>query len=109
VPGIEGVQRVTTDEKGFRVIPPVDYAAKRGLRVFAIGGSTTEEIGLDDRATWTHLLQENLEERLGRDVEVINTGVAGIRARHHLATLREVLRYRPDLVPSRMWLELRVA
>lgn len=97
IPGIGGVQHVTTDAKGFRAVPPVDYARKRGVRIFAIGGSTTEQIYLDDEATWTHLLQRGLERTLGRPVEVISTGVAGLRAIHHLATLKEVLDYQPDM------------
>lgn len=98
LPGMpDGLRHVTTDERGFRVNPRIDYAKKRGLRIFAIGGSTTEDIVLDDRATWTHLLQEELSER-GRPAEVINTGVSGLRAEHHLATLKVVARLQPDLV-----------
>lgn len=98
IPGIVGIQHITSDEKGFRVTPRVDYAKKGGLRIFAIGGSTTADIYLDDRATWTHQLQEDLKEGLQRPVEVINTGVAGLRAEHHLATLKEISKYEPDIV-----------
>lgn len=92
-----GKRRITTDARGFRVTPPVDYGAKRGLRVFVIGGSTTEEILLDDEATWTHLLQERLV-RSSVPAEVINTGVSGLRAVNHLATLRVITRLEPDVV-----------
>ncbi len=98
IPGVVGVQRISTDAKGFRVIPPVDYEQKNGYRIFAIGGSTTEDIILDDAATWTHRLQEDLEEAMNSPVEVINTGVSGLRAIHHVATLRRILRYEPDMV-----------
>lgn len=68
-------------------------------RVVAIGASTTEQIHLDDKSTWTHLLQEQLESRLPSvNVEVINTGVSGLRAEHHLETLEQVLDFEPDLV-----------
>ena len=53
MPGIEGVQRITTDALGYRVNRPIDYERPAGLRVFAIGGSTTEDIHLDDHRTWT--------------------------------------------------------
>jgi lysophospholipase L1-like esterase len=92
-----GIRKITTDAKGFRVAPPVDYDKKRGTRIFAIGGSTTEDILLDDRATWTHVLQEGLRAA-GRDVEIINTGVSGLRARNHVATLKAIAEYEPDLV-----------
>jgi hypothetical protein len=98
IPGIHGLQHVTTDAKGFRVIPPIEYGSKRGLRIFAIGGSTTEQIYLDDRATWTYLLQEKLARALGRPIEVINTGVSGVRAVHHVSTLDHIVRYDPDVV-----------
>jgi lysophospholipase L1-like esterase len=101
MPGVSGVQEVTTDEKGFRTTRPVDYhnKSKDIFRIFTIGGSTTEQISLDDKRTWTHLLQERLSARDGfSTVEVINTGVSGTRAIHHLATLEHILDYEPDLV-----------
>src|SRR5262245_41109721 len=57
VPGTARRRRFTTDERGFRVNPRVDYEHKSGIRIFAIGGSTTEELPLDDEETWTHRLQ----------------------------------------------------
>jgi GDSL-like Lipase/Acylhydrolase family len=96
IPGIQGIQRITTDVMGFRVRPPVDYEHKRGFRIFAIGASTTEQIALDDRSTWTYLLQEKLAAETGRPVEVINTGLAGTRALHHVVMLRHILDYSPD-------------
>jgi len=97
IPGIEGIQHITTDELGFRVQPKINYAENIGPRIFAIGGSTTEEIYIDDEATWTHLLQTRLSTALGQPVQVINTGVSGLRAVHHLATLKMVHKYQPDL------------
>src|SRR5262245_48329641 len=59
-PGIQGLQTITTDQLGFRVTRSIDYTAKTHYRIFAIGGSTTADIYLDDHKTWTHLLQERL-------------------------------------------------
>jgi lysophospholipase L1-like esterase len=98
LPGVRpGVRHITTDERGFRVNPRVDYRAKGGLRIFAIGGSTTEDLPLDDQSTWSHLLQEGIAKQ-GKSVEAINTGVSGLRAANHLATLRVVARLEPDLI-----------
>jgi len=98
LPGMPpGLRHITTDERGFRVNPRVDYRAKRGLRIFSIGGSTTEEIISDDESTWSHLLQEGIAGR-GKSAEVINTGVSGIRAANHLVTLKVIARLEPDLV-----------
>jgi lysophospholipase L1-like esterase len=99
LPGIQGIQTITTDHKGFRTTKTIDYGHKpeTTYRIFAIGGSTTEQIYLDDRATWTHLLQESLDRSHDREIEVVNTGVSGLRAEHHLATLEHVLAYAPDM------------
>jgi lysophospholipase L1-like esterase len=98
LPGITGTQRVTFDERGFRVQPRVDYDRKTGVRIFAIGGSTTDEVFTDDESTWTHRLQVALATDLGKRVEVVNAGVGGLRARHHLAMLRHILPLQPDIV-----------
>ena len=98
LPGMPpGIRHVTTDEKGFRANPRVDYRAKHALRIYAIGGSTTEDILLDDESTWTHLVQENIVKQ-GKSAEIVNTGVSGLRAANHLATLKVVARLEPDLV-----------
>src|SRR5256885_589268 len=98
LPGMPpGLRHITTDEKGFRVSPRIDYRTKRGLRIYAIGGSTTEEILLDDESTWTHRLQDGIAKQ-GKPVETINTGVSGLRAANHLATLKVVAQLDPDLI-----------
>jgi lysophospholipase L1-like esterase len=98
LPGMPpGLRHVTTDEKGFRVNPRVDYGAKHALRIFAIGGSTTEDITLGDESTWTHRVQEGIAKQ-GKSVEIVNTGVSGLRAANHLATLKVVARLEPDLI-----------
>lgn len=98
LPGISGKQSVTTDSKGFRTTKNIQYDKGDTFRVFAVGGSTTEQIYLDDKKTWTHLLQQDLSDSLSSNVEVINTGVSGLRAEHHLATLKYISQYHPDLV-----------
>ena len=96
--GITGLQSVTSDGHGFRVQPPVDYNRADALRIFAIGGSTTECLSLDDLATWPHLLQDELQDRLHKPVQVINTGISGSRARYHLTTLHDILDLHPSAV-----------
>lgn len=97
--GIEGKHVMSTDEKGFRVTADFDYDNKAPdeYRIFAIGGSTTEQIYLDDRKTWTHYLQEALQEATGKQVVVINTGVAGLRMEHHYVLAEQLLAYEPDM------------
>lgn len=98
IPGYPpGKRRVTTDERGYRVSPPLDYKGHKGTRIFAIGGSTTADIPLDDQSTWTHRLQAQLLP-LEAELRVVNTGVAGLRAANHLATMRDVAELEPSLV-----------
>jgi lysophospholipase L1-like esterase len=97
MPGFTGVQHISTDALGFRTTKKIDYQNKGNTyRVFTIGGSTTEEIYTDDQKTWSALLEGQLTKTIGRDVEVINTGFAGLRAPHHYKTLEHILRYKPD-------------
>lgn len=99
IPGIQGVQVITTDWRGFRTTKNIDYGSRNGdgLRIFAIGASTTAQVRIDDLQTWTNLLQTSLERDSGKNVEVINTGVAGTRAAQHLATLRSIAPLHPDV------------
>ena len=95
----EGVtQNITTDEMGFRVYPRVDYNDKKGFRIFALGGSTTEQILLDDQKTWSHLTQLELSSRYQRKFEIISTGVSGTRVRNHFAKLKKLIEFEPDMV-----------
>ncbi len=95
----EGVtQNITTDEMGFRVYPRVDYNDKKGFRIFALGGSTTEQILLDDQKTWSHLTQLELSNRFQKKFEIINTGVSGTRVRNHFAKLKNLIQYKPDMI-----------
>jgi len=96
--GIDGPQSITTDAKGFRITRAVDYNSDKTFRIFAIGGSTSDQTFLDDRATWTHLLQERLALTTGLDVEVVNAGVTGLRLQHHVWTLRNIIDLHPDIV-----------
>jgi lysophospholipase L1-like esterase len=98
LPGITGRQEITTDELGFRVTRDIDYNDKTTLRIFAIGASTTAQMYLDDHATWTHRLQEQLDAALDDDVEVINAGVSGLRNKHHVETLKRAIDMNADAI-----------
>ncbi len=98
IAGINGLQHITTDSKGFRVTKNIDYTKKEPLRIFVIGGSTTEQLLIDDHQTWTHLLQQKIENKINRDVEVINCGVSGTRTVHNYQTLLEISNFKPDMI-----------
>ena len=96
MPNFEGINTISTDEMGFRSLSDIDYYNNSSFRIFAIGGSTTEEIYVDDNETWTSLLQVSLNKSENKKFEVINTGVSGLRARHHLGTMLRTENYYPD-------------
>lgn len=98
IPGINGEQIITTDDKGYRTTKNIDYKSNESYRIFTIGASTTEQILLDDHRTWTHLLQENLANHISSNVETINTGVSGLRAVNNLASLQHISSLHPDMV-----------
>lgn len=95
--GISGRQRISTDAMGFRTTAKPDYSGGAPNRIFMIGGSTTEQIFIDDARTTGAILQSSLGRKFG-GVEVINTGVSGLRARQHLDTLKVIVRFGPKLV-----------
>ena len=97
LPGIQGPQETTTDQMGFKTTKPINYRDNSTFRVFAIGGSTTQQPNVGNKKTWPHWLQELLQSQQNPNIEVINTGVSGLRARHHLATLRKIIKYHPDM------------
>jgi len=95
-----GKHFISFDEKGYRTNKKIDYGNKNQntLRIFTVGASTTEEGITDDHKTWSSLLGANLEEVTDKNIEVINTGVAGLRAEHNYITLKRIKKYKPDVV-----------
>jgi lysophospholipase L1-like esterase len=88
---------VSTNHDGLRSpeIPP----AKRGLRILALGDSTTFGLGVEDDQTWPAILQQRLRAELPGGVEVINAGVPGYTAYQGLRYFEmHAASLRPDLV-----------
>ncbi len=91
--------RFTTNEFGFRT--PRLVSVEKGeseTRVFAVGGSTTECLYLDDEDAWPEVLQRRLGAELAR-LDVINVGHSGDGTREHIALLAQrVVPFEPDVV-----------
>ncbi len=67
-------------------------------RIFVVGGSTTENLYLNESESWPGILQERLGEHL-EGVVVINAGHSGHNTRDHLALLSQrILAFEPDVV-----------
>lgn len=91
---------VVTNSAGFR---GPEFPLIKGpdtFRILALGDSVAFGVGTRFEDTYGQQLQRILAERYpGRNVEVLNMGVAGYNTRHELIVLREKgLRYSPDLV-----------
>lgn len=75
---------ISTDERGFR---SHHSKAAYDKRIFLIGGSTTEQLTISDEKTTASVLEDLLVDA-GTKVNVVNTGLSGLRAIHHAATIR---------------------
>jgi lysophospholipase L1-like esterase len=91
--GLDRQITVTTDSNGFRTSTADAYNKK--FKIFLVGGSTVEQIDLDDRKTTS----ASLERGIGNsDYSVINTGVSGLRTVNHVATINAIKRFEPYLI-----------
>ena len=97
---LTGKHVISSDAEGFRTNKKINYKnkEKNTFRIFTVGASTTEEGATDDNKTWSSLLAAKLDVLSNKNVEVINTGMAGHRAEHHYFMLKRINEYKPDLV-----------
>jgi lysophospholipase L1-like esterase len=101
LPGMPGEARFSTNNYGFRgdslVLPkPADE-----LRIFMVGGSTTESLYLDDLESVTRVLQDSLQARVGdgRKVRVYGAGKSGDKSFDHLSMIaHRIVHLQPDLI-----------
>jgi lysophospholipase L1-like esterase len=96
----EGKHTITTDHKGYRTNKKIDYLNKsnNSIRLFTLGASTTEENGTDDNKTWTSLLTKDLSNYTSKEIELINMGLAGLRIHHHYVSLKNIKKFKPDII-----------
>ena len=95
-----GHVRVEINAKGLRG-PEVAWDKPEGvLRVLYLGDSVTFGYGLERvEDTYPYFVGVDLERRLGRPVETVNSGVGGWSPWQQYAYLRrDGLRYQPDLI-----------
>jgi lysophospholipase L1-like esterase len=82
MPGVSGESRFTVNTAGLR--GPDDPSDEADFVIIAIGGSTTENIVLDDSEAWPHLLGVGLEDAQDRlPVWVANAGQSGRNMAEH--------------------------
>jgi lysophospholipase L1-like esterase len=101
LPGMKGVSRWTTNNLGFRGDELVSPKPTDELRVFLIGGSTTECQILDDEDSLDAVIQRTVQDGI-RDraqVRVYNAGISGDRSDDHVAMLTQrIVHLEPDII-----------
>lgn len=85
LPGIQGTKHYTTNSLGIR--GPEVQLGSEVLRVLSVGGSTTEEVYLDDTETWPVRLGLLLGRMLGREVWAGSLAISGYTSVEHLDLL----------------------
>ena len=96
-----GKHKISFDHMTYRTNKKkINYNIKKNntLRIFTIGGSTTVQVTLDDKKTWSSLIGDRLENNFEKNIEVINTGVLGFASPYHFLTLKRIEKFNPDLI-----------
>ncbi len=101
LPGLSGKNRFTTNNKGFRGDELVSPKPGNEIRIFIVGGSTTECFYVDDADAISRVLQDNLGSRVPAPamVRVYNAGYSGAASDDHLAMISQrLVHLEPDLI-----------
>ena len=67
------------DEKGLRG----NYGMLSNIGILAVGGSTTDQMLIDDKETWTSILQQNFKAS-GKNLSIANAGIDGHSTLGHI-------------------------
>jgi lysophospholipase L1-like esterase len=89
----------STDQYGFRGFRRPDTKNAQTVRIFVLGGSTTEGTQ-GNRETWPYYLEQELSRRCpGKDVQVFNAGFHGLNSYDLLSIyLHRIRALKPDLL-----------
>lgn len=101
LPGVSGQNLFSTNNMGFRGQDLVQPKPPDEFRVFLVGGSTTENLYLDDSDALTAVLQRELQTRVSPEmaVRVYGAGKSGDRSDDHISMLvHRIVHLEPDLV-----------
>jgi hypothetical protein len=95
----EGLATSYLDQHGLRE-PNVTLAKPAGTyRIALLGDSLTESLQVPWEQSFSYGIQKNLQDRLGKPVQVLNFGTSGYAtAQEYLQLKSDVLAFKPDLV-----------
>jgi uncharacterized protein YjbI with pentapeptide repeats len=70
------------------------------FRIFAVGGSTTFGVGVNDNETWPAYLQQEFDKNnFGIDVEIINSGIGHASTKNEVNLIKDKIAFLdPDLI-----------
>lgn len=89
--------RFRTDSRGF--IMPTDRHCDPDLRIFFVGGSTTECLFVHEDHRFPIAAAQQLEERTGLKINAYNAGVGGNNSLHSInIILNDILPLEPDII-----------
>jgi hypothetical protein len=98
LPGMNGhLAKYSTNNIGFR--GPDYYEDADSLNIFFIGGSTTEDLNIDDSLCSSFLLQEELRKAISSNIKVFNAGISGTTTQDHIEMIAlRILHLNPKLI-----------
>ena len=90
----------TINNHGFRGEEFSKEKSDNIFRIFAVGGSTTFGVGVNDNETWPVYLQQKFDQiELGVEVEIINFGMGNANTRSEVNLIKDkILFLNPDLI-----------
>ena len=99
LPGVSPKVTFSINQFGFRNTRMETLRKPKGeIRIFAVGGSTTECLYLDDTDAWPEVLHRALSVK-APGVNVINAGHSGDTTRDHIAQLAQhIVPFQPNVV-----------
>ncbi|MDZ4803271.1 MAG: SGNH/GDSL hydrolase family protein [Candidatus Eisenbacteria bacterium] len=99
LPGVSGSKRFTVNNFGYRG-PTLTVPKPKGeLRIFLVGGSSTECLYLDDSESLDAVLQRELQTDSDCTVRVHNAGKSGDASDDHVSMLvHRIVHLEPDLI-----------
>ncbi|SFB30101.1 SGNH/GDSL hydrolase family protein [Algoriphagus aquimarinus] len=100
LPLMDSSTTFTTNNMGFRGDSLISPKPSDEYRIFLVGGSTTENLFIDDKLGFERQIQEKLQaENPSKSIKVYNAGKSGDASPDHLAMLgQRLVHLKPDLI-----------
>jgi lysophospholipase L1-like esterase len=100
LPGMDNKMNFSTNNRGFRGDSLIIPKPNDEFRIFLVGGSTTENLYIDDTKSIEKLLQDRINSsNVGKKVKVFNAGKSGDFSVDHISMIsHRILHLQPDMI-----------